>query len=37
VFADGSVHSLNKSIDAKIFDAVSTIKGDETVDYNEVL
>jgi prepilin-type N-terminal cleavage/methylation domain-containing protein len=36
VFADGSVHSLKKSIDSKVLDAVATIKGDETVDYSEV-
>jgi hypothetical protein len=36
VFADGSVHSLKKSLDSVILDAVATIKGNELVDYNEV-
>jgi prepilin-type N-terminal cleavage/methylation domain-containing protein len=35
VYADGSVHSLPKSISATVFDALATINGGETVDASQ--
>jgi hypothetical protein len=35
VYADGSVHVIPKDVDFRVLDALSTIRGGETVDYGQ--
>jgi prepilin-type N-terminal cleavage/methylation domain-containing protein/prepilin-type processing-associated H-X9-DG protein len=35
VYADGSVHGIPKEVDTVVLDALSTIRGDETVDFGQ--